>query len=203
MVWVKRLIWAAVIAAGMGVFAVQQMSSASSRNAEQGEFGQVPTFSFTDQTGKTVTNGDLRGKVWVANFVFTRCPSVCPMLSAKFQALQTKLGKLPGVQYVSISVDPEFDKPAVLKEYSERYGADPARWQFLTGPLKDVEKAVVSGFKVHMGEPKPDEMDPTLVEIMHGEHFVLVDQGGTIRGYYRADQAGLGELEKDVRKLAE
>jgi protein SCO1/2 len=203
MVWVKRLIWASVIAAGIGVFAVQQMSSASSRNAEQGEFGQVPTFSFTDQTGKTVTNADLRGKVWVANFVFTRCPSVCPMLTAKFQAFQGKLGKLPGVRFVSISVDPSYDTPQVLAEYAARFSADATRWQFLTGPLAEIEKTVVSGFKVHMGKPETSATNPTLIEIMHGEHFVLVDRAGVIRGYYRSDQAGLAELEDDVRELAE
>ena len=125
------------------------------------------------------------------------------MLTAKFQALQTKLGKLPGVRYVSISVDPEYDTPQVLAEYAQRFSADATRWQFLTGPLKDIEKTVVNGFKIHMGKAEPSANDPTLIEIMHGEHFVLVDREGVIRGYYRADNDGLRTLENDVRDLAE
>jgi protein SCO1/2 len=200
---VRRLVWAAVLVLGIGAFAAYRMSSTAEAGAQRGEFGHVPSFALTDQMGRTVTDKDLRGSAWVANFVFTRCPSVCPMLTAKFQALQTKLGKLPGVRYVSISVDPEYDTPQVLAEYAQRFSADSTRWQFLTGPLKDIEKTVVNGFKIHMGQPQKSESDPTLVEIMHGEHFVLVDGEGVIRGYYRADQSGLAELERDVRDLAD
>ena len=200
---VRRLVWAAVLVLSIGAFAAYRMSSTAEAGAQRGELGHVPSFSLTDQLNRKVSDQDLRGSVWVANFVFTRCPSVCPMLTAKFQALQTKLGKLPGVRYVSISVDPEYDTPQVLAEYAQRFSADATRWQFLTGPLKDIEKTVVNGFKIHMGKAEPSANDPTLIEIMHGEHFVLVDREGVIRGYYRADNDGLRTLENDVRDLAE
>jgi protein SCO1 len=87
MVWTRRLIWAALVVAGIGAFAAQRMSTADA-GATTGDLGHVPSFALIDQTGKQVTDRDLAGKPWVANFVFTRCPSVCPMLSAKFQALQ-------------------------------------------------------------------------------------------------------------------
>jgi protein SCO1/2 len=203
MVWTRRLIWAALVVAALGVFAAQRLSTADAGAVTSGEYGRVPRFALSDQTGKQVTDADLRGKVWVANFVFTRCPSVCPMLTAKFQAVQKKLGDLPGVRYVSISVDPEYDTPAVLGEYAQRFGADPGRWQFLTGPLAEIEKTVVKGFKIHMGEREENAADPTLVEIMHGEHFVLVDQAGDIQGYFGADADGLAKLEAAVRELAE
>ncbi|MFT3927336.1 MAG: SCO family protein [Myxococcales bacterium] len=99
------------------------------------------------------------------------------------------------------SVDPEYDTPQVLSAYAARFEADPVRWQFLTGPLQDIERTVVQGFKVHRGDPEPSPADPNLVEIMHGEHFVLVDAHGDIRGYYRSDKAGLKELENDLREL--
>ena len=200
---VRGLVWAAVLVLGIGAFAAYRMASRADAGAQRGRLGQVPSFSLTDQMGRTVTDQDLRGSVWVANFVFTRCPSVCPMLTAKFQALQTKLGELPGVRYVSLSVDPEYDTPQVLAEYAQRFSADSTRWQFLTGPLTEIEKTVVSGFKIHMGQPEKSASDPTLIEIMHGEHFVLVDREGVIRGYYRADQDGLRELEQDVQDLAQ
>jgi protein SCO1 len=196
---VRRLLWAAVLVAGLAAFAAYKLTGSEAQT--RGELGQVPAFTLTDQLGRPVSDQSLRGQVWVANFVFTRCPSVCPMLSAKFQAFQRDLGALPGVRFVSISVDPEFDTPAVLKAYGERFQADPERWQFLTGPLDAIEKTVVDGFKIHVGKPTANAENPTLVDIMHGEHFVLVDQGGEIRGYFRADRSGLDELASDVRAL--
>jgi protein SCO1 len=195
---VRLLLWAAVVVAGLAAFSVHQLDGDD--RLLKGELGHVPAFSLRDQHGKTVTDQDLRGSVWVANFVFTRCGTVCPTLTAKFKALQTRLDELEGVRFVSISVDPEHDTPEVLKEYAARYAAG-ERWHFLTGPLADIERTVVQGFKVHRGEPTPNELDPSLVDIMHGEHFVLVDREGTIRGYYRAEQDSLKELEADVHTL--
>lgn len=196
---VRLLVWAAVLAAGIALFAARQLDGGE-RTAE-GDFGRVPAFALTDQAGRTVSDRDLRGAPWVANFIFTRCPSACPMLTAKFKALQGALRDLPGVRYVSISVDPAHDTPAVLAAYAQRFSADTSRWSFLTGPLEDIERTVVQGFKVHIGKPETRADDPTLIDIMHGEHFVLVDAAGTIRGYYRAEPAGMEELEARVRAL--
>ncbi|MDB4973593.1 MAG: SCO1/SenC family protein [Myxococcaceae bacterium] len=197
---VRVLLWAAVLVAGVGAFAAHSMLG--SERTEKGALGQVPAFSLTDQRSKTVTNRDLLGKPWVANFVFTRCPSVCPLLTAKFKALQSKVA-LPAsdVEYVSFSVDPQYDTSEVLAAYAAKYDADPERWRFLTGPLATVEKTIVQGFKIHMGDPTPHPGDPSLIDIMHGEHFVLVDAQGTIRGYYRSEPAELGELADDLRAL--
>ncbi len=201
---VRWLVWAAVSAAGIAAFAAHQLGEGRHEHkAERGSFGQVPAFSLTDQRGRTVRDRDLRGAPWVANFVFTRCASVCPLLSTKFKALQAQVGTLPGVRYASISVDPAHDTPEVLAAYAAKFEADPERWLFLTGPLSAIEQTVVRGFKVHMGEPRPHQSDPTLVEIMHGEHFVLIDGEGTIRGYYRAEPAALEELARDLRALVE
>lgn len=198
---VRWLLWSALLVAGIAAYAANQLGA--SKRVERGSFGTVPAFSLTDQRGGTVTDADLRGKVWVANFVFTRCPSVCPLLTAKFKALQEQIGPLEGVRYVSMSVDPKHDTPEVLAAYAQKFGADPERWRFLTGPLETIEKTVVSGFKIHIGEPKPSASDPSLVEIMHGEHLVLIDATGTIRGYYRAEAPELEELARDVRALAD
>ena len=195
---VRRLLWAAVAIAGLGLFAAQRMSGGE--GLAKGDFGQLPSFSLLDQHGGTVTQRDLQGQVAVVNFVYTRCPSVCPMLTAKFKQLQDHLGPLSGVRFLSISVDPEHDTPAVLAEYAARFGAG-ERWLFLTGPLDQIEKTVVDGFKLHMGKPTQNPENPSLVDIMHGEHFVLVDREGTLRGYYRSDTAGMAELEGDLKKL--
>jgi protein SCO1/2 len=197
---VKWLLWAALLAAGVAALAAQRLGG--SERTEKGEFGQVPAFSLTDHRGRTVTDQELRGMPWVANFIFTRCPSACPMLTAKFKALQERLGgaKSP-VRFVSITVDPEHDTPEVLAAYAQKFGTDGLRWSFVTGPLGEIQKTVVTGFKIHMGEPMANGVDPTLIDIMHGEHFVLVDGRGVIRGYYRAEQAALDELARDLAEL--
>jgi protein SCO1 len=197
---VRILLWAALVVAGLAVFALYRLD-AQKQAQGQGELGQVPTFALTDQAGKAFGSAELAGKPWIANFVFTRCPSVCPLLTAKFKSLQGKLADVQDVQFVSFSVDPEHDTPAVLAEYAQKYDAGPD-WHFLTGSLEAIEQTVVAGFKIHRGDPKPSENDPTLVEIMHGEHFVLVDGKGTIRGYYRAEAAELDQLAEDLRVLA-
>lgn len=197
---VRRLLWAGVAVAALGLYAGHRLSA--KERTERGEFGRVPAFSLLDQKGRAVSNRDLLGAPWVANFVFTRCPSACPLLTAKFKALQGELGSLAGgVRFVSISVDPEHDTPEVLSAYAARFGVDPERWLFLTGPLSDIEKTVVEGFKIHIGESTPNESDPSLVDIMHGEHFVLVDRDGVIRGYYRSDASALEELKADLQAL--
>jgi protein SCO1/2 len=198
---VRLLLWALVPVVALGAFAAHQLGSAE--GTTKGSLGRVPAFELSDQLGRKVRTQDLAGAPWVANFVFTRCPSVCPLLSAKFHALQKQLGDLPRVRFVSISVDPEYDTPSVLASYAARFEADPKRWLFLTGPLSEIERTVVQGFKVHRGDPEPSASDPNLIEIMHGEHFVLVDGQGDIRGYYRADTAGLKELEADLRELTQ
>lgn len=202
MKWVRRLIWAAVLVAGVAAFAARRVPLQET-SAVEGELGQVPAFTLTNQDGKPVTDRDFRGKVWVASFVFTRCVAVCPMLTAKFRALQQDLSDLPNLAYVSISVDPDYDTPQVLSAYAKRFNADVTRWQFLTGPLADIERTVVQGFKIHIGDRKQGAQDPTLLEIMHGEHFVLVDQTGMIRGYFQSDQAGMAELEQAATALSQ
>jgi protein SCO1/2 len=196
---VRYLLWAAVLVLGVALFAAHRLNGGE--RTEKGQLGSVPAFAFVDQDGQALTQRDLRGAVWVANFIFTRCPSACPLLTAKFKALQSQLGELPGVRFVSISVDPAHDTPEVLAAYAKRFGADTRHWSFVTGSLAEIEKTVVQGFKIHVGKPRPNEADPTLIDIMHGEHFVLVDQNGQIRGYYRSEKAELEELKSDLRKL--
>ena len=162
----------------------------------------APEFELLDQRGRTVRAEDLRGRVWVADFVFTRCAAVCPILSTRLKSLTQRIGPDDAVRYVSFSVDPEHDTPDVLAQYAARYQADPERWMFLTGDMNEVERTVVQGFKIFIGDPEPNENDPTLVEIAHGEHFVLVDRRGQLRGYYRSDREGLERLERHVRELA-
>ncbi|MGB0640456.1 MAG: SCO family protein, partial [Myxococcota bacterium] len=133
------------------------------------KLGQVPEFSLTDQTGETYGSKDLIGKIWVANFIFTRCTTVCPIFSGKMAELQKRTNKASaGLQLVSFSVDPDYDTPEVLAEYSKGFSANPWYWHFLTGPTKNVREVVVEGMKTLMGDAEEAE---TPDDLMHGSHF--------------------------------
>ena len=133
----------------------------------------VPEFSLTDQNGQTVTNADLRGKIWIADFIFTRCKGPCPLMTARMLEMQKALVKTPEVKLVSVTVDPESDTPEVLKAYAEANFADPNRWKFLTGDKTIIEKLVTEGFMQHLAEENG--------EPVHGTMFLIVDGNGMVR----------------------
>jgi protein SCO1/2 len=137
----------------------------------------APQFQFTAQDGTTVSNADLKGKIWVANFIFTRCAGPCPVMTSRMAELNQALaGKTKDVELVSITVDPEHDTPQVLKEYGERVGASPDRWKFLTGPKDQIDATVMKGFLQALSR-EPSGMP------IHSTRFVLVDRDGWMRGF--------------------
>ena len=133
----------------------------------------VPEFSLTDQNGQTVTNADLRGKIWIADFIFTRCKGPCPLMTSRMLEMQKALTKTPEVKLVSVTVDPEYDTPEVLKGYAGANFADPDRWKFLTGDKAVIEKLVTEGFMQHLDEENG--------EPVHGTMFLVVDGNGMVR----------------------
>ena len=159
----------------------------------------MPDFALTDEQGRATGADTFRGRVLVANFIFTSCPTVCPVLTRHMAGLQDRLADLPDAHLLSFSVDPKNDTPEVLAAYARDFGQAPGRWTFLTGELGAVEEAVIEGFKVHMDGY--DDPEATAFDIVHGEHFVLVDRQGMIRGYYQPTGDGLERLEADARRL--
>ena len=160
----------------------------------------MPSFSFTDQAGEAFGTEQLHGKPWIANFIFTRCPTICPMFTAKMAEVQTRV-KADGldVHLVSFSVDPAFDSPEVLAAYAKEHGADPARWTFLTGDPEAIRAAVVTGLKIAAQPVGPDQ---DLASVFHGSHFVLVDAEGRVRGYYdSADADATTRMLADLQRL--
>jgi len=163
--------------------------------------GTLPAVALSDQDGRPFTHETARGKVWIADFIFTRCPTVCPRLTERMAKLQKRLRHMGGeVRLVSFSVDPEFDTPARLASYARSAHANPRVWTFVTGRLGAMEHAVVSGFKVAMGRDKaaPDDF----LSIFHAERFVLVDRRLRIRGYYDGDDESQDRLIRDAALLA-
>ena len=165
------------------------------------QLGDVPEFTLRDQRDQPVSARDLRGKIWIANFMFTSCPDVCPLLTTKLAGVRTRLvADRTMVQYVSFSVDPGTDTPAVLAKYVAEHHVDFRDWRFLTGPLGDIKQVVVGGFKQLMQlDPKAKPGSPE--SILHGSHFVLVDGKLAIRGFYPSDDEGLLRLARDTRIL--
>jgi protein SCO1/2/putative membrane protein len=147
------------------------------------DYGPVGDFSLTERSGRTVTAADLRGKVWVASFVFTRCSGGCPQVTATMQGLQSVFARLADVRLVTFTVDPDHDDPQELANYAGHYQADPQRWLFLTGPEADVYRLLRDGFHITARQNEGKERTPGN-EVLHDTRLVLVDRDGHIRGYY-------------------
>ncbi|MET0791873.1 MAG: SCO family protein [Polyangiaceae bacterium] len=160
------------------------------------ELGRVGAFSLINQQGEAVSAESLRGKVWVAAFFFTRCPTICPRITRRMRALQVAAASAANPPtLISFSVDPDNDTPPVLLEYAKHYEADPRTWSFLTGDLDVVKRTVVDGFKLALdGKADPGAENGGII---HGSHLVLVDRQLGIRGYYRTDD------EDDMKRVLE
>jgi protein SCO1/2 len=159
--------------------------------------GTLPEFALVERAGTAVGSRDLAGGVWIADFVFTRCPDFCPALTARMAGLQKALPRDgEPVRLVSFSVDPAYDTPEVLRAYAARAGADPT-WLFLTGAREAVAGLLRDGFKVAWADGGP----PTS-PITHSDRFVLVDRALRIRGYYHGtDAADVARLARDAVRL--
>ena len=165
-------------------------------------YGSVPEFSLVERTGKTTTLADLRGKIWVADFIYTTCQDTCPLQSAEMTKLQDQWKDQTGLKLVSFSVDPAKDTTEVLSRYAERYQADASCWLFLTGSKEQITRLVQEGFKLSAASLSTDGNADGV--ILHSPRFVLIDKQGQIRGYYDSrDTEALQRLKKDVAALLE
>jgi protein SCO1/2 len=160
--------------------------------------GSIQEFKLQNQDGRDFSNRDIAGSVLLVNFVFTSCPSTCPMLTKTMADVQVRLkGTGKSVQLLTVTVDPEHDTPEVLKAYAKKHFADLSTWSFITGSKEDIRKLVVGSFASPLSiesSNKPDDMSAGF-QIAHGEHFVLVDQLGRIRSYERINSP------KDINRV--
>jgi len=173
---------------GLGGFFFLQ-DQGPSRNAFP-VLGTLEPFILRDQAANRITEENFRGKISVVDFIFTRCPGICPLLTQRMSELESRCRHWnEDVQFVSISVDPEYDIPVRLKDFMQKQSLSSQRWLFLTGPLDSIEKVVVGSFKSLMGKrnvASEIEGEPDLMQITHGEHFILVDQKGQLRFFHKA-----------------
>jgi protein SCO1/2 len=160
---------------------------------------QIPPFGFTNQYDTTVTSQDLRGQLYVANFFFTSCPTVCPAMNYQVQQIQERFENYEQFRILSFSVDPEHDTPAVLRDYAQKMKAQPGRWHFLTGPKDSIYNTAPDYFLNAL----EDSAAPG--GFMHSQYLVLVDWQGRIRSR-RDDRGNLkgvydGTSQTEVNKL--
>ncbi len=160
--------------------------------------GQAPEFSLINTDGHPVHLSDLRGRVWMASFIFTHCAGQCPKVTHDMAQLQTQLPRREDWRLVSVTVDPEHDTGPVLAAYADMFGADRTQWLFLTGDKTAIRRMIQDSFHLSV-QDNPDSEDQP---ILHSTKIVLVDRDGLIRGYYDGtDPDALKQLVVDVTRL--
>jgi protein SCO1/2 len=183
------------------IIAACLLSACSKRKAEDiPVLSTLPEFALVDQDEQAFTRDTMEGNIWVSAFVFTHCRSTCPRLTAHMKGLQTRLSDVPNANFVSVSVDPRNDTPDVIKAYMTKNQLDERNWRFVTGEEDAIRHVVVEGFKVGMDDDQSVAQGSD--DIMHSNAFVLVDPNARVRGYYRANNDGIADLERDLRAIA-
>ena len=146
------------------------------------------SFRLTERSGRLITEADLADRVWIASFIFTRCPLSCPRITSVMKGLQEKLAR-SDVQLVSISVDPEHDTPEVLAEFARKFAADRDRWWFLTGPKATIDDLVVQRFKLGLQTSTPEDRQAGAEAISHSDRLALVGRGNRVVGYFDSNDS--------------
>jgi protein SCO1/2 len=227
----RGLLWgvfgvALAVVIGAGVIGLQQ-APRQAMDDDLRPFGTVPEFALRERSDRLLTRDDLRGKVWIVDFIFTRCVEECPLVSARMARLQEALAAETDLRLVSITVDPEHDTPEVLSRYAENFGAHPERWLFLTGDKATIYRLAREGFRLGVVDPHEAQqssvvprflpvLQPTTAWAHHGSHapdqtrqailhsarLVLVDRQGQIRQYYDSkDDTSVRRLQDHARRL--
>lgn len=167
------------------------------RKVKDTVYQTIPTFNLLNQQGERFSSNILDGKIYVADFFFTHCPTICPTMTKNMIKVQEAIKDVPGFQIVSFSIDPERDTAEVLQNYIKKYEIADTNWHFLTG---DKQKIYDLGYKYKLNVMESD--DPADGGFIHSEHFMLIDQEGYIRGaYVGTNPKEVEQLIRDIRKL--
>lgn len=190
----------------LGLYVVKKQQGAAQNAASSSApepLIQLPQFNLTDKTGHPFNSEQLMGKVWIADFVFTRCQGPCPMLTLQMAKVENKLKQLDNwekIRLVTFTVDPDYDSPKVLTEHSQRASVATNNWIWLTGERAPMWNLINNGFKLMVGTNDMPSDDPGHGLITHSTKFVLVDRQLRTRGYYDALQPDeISRLYKDLQ----
>lgn len=159
----------------------------------------VPNFSYINQDSVWKEKSDFHGKLLVVDFIYTHCPDICPPMTSNMNRMNKATQDISKhVQFLSFSIDPKRDTPTRLREYIAQMGVTANNWQFLTGDEEATKELAMEFFKVGVEKGTGDDE----AEFIHGDHIVLVDTSGYVRGLYSGTQMDqVDELEQDIRKL--
>lgn len=161
-----------------GIWAVPKIV-ANFSEPDMATIGKVPDFSFINQDGKTITNDSYEDKVYVAEFFFTTCPSICPIMNRNMVKIQNEFYGNPNLGIASFTINPEYDTPEILKAYAESYKITNANWHLMTGDKTDIYNLANAGFNLYVGEAPEVEGG-----FEHSGFFALIDGEGNIRSRY-------------------
>ena len=166
------------------IFFTIVLSACGQQELEDPVDWETGSFDATTQDGESWSMEEMEGKVWIADFVFTSCNTVCPPMTRNMSQLQQQMEEEGlDVEFVSFSVDPEVDDPETLKTFAESHGADFSNWTFVTGyDQETIETFAEESFHIIVDKPEGEE------QVTHGTQFFLVDEEGTIKQYYSGDQ---------------
>lgn len=191
-----------LLAASIAFFIYALTRTAKPAEEPLSVFGTVSdSFRLTNQWGDTVSLDDLKGKVWIAYFFFSTCPSICPIMNRNMADVQLEFANNPNVLIVGFTVDPKTDTPEVLRRYGEKWGVQRGKWHYLTGDKEVIYRVARNSFKLGVS-PAPPEQQGGEHDFIHSEKFVLVDRKGQIRGYYNGvDKNEVQRLMQDVYRV--
>jgi protein SCO1 len=203
---IEWIVWGGLALVIVGVFVAYFASKRKSSGLDAMDalpvYGTVPDFTLTNQSGRPVTLADLRGRIWVADIIFTTCPGPCAKMTRTMKELQAALpAENDGL--VSLTAHPVFDTPEVLQKYAQRFGAQADNWHFLTGPKKDIYDLAIDGLKLAVAEIPPEERKAVDDLFIHSTRFVLVDRKGRVRGFFEGDTPeSIPKILKAVEQLS-
>ena len=188
----------AVIAVVSGAFLLSQLKPAA---APLPVYGSVADFALTNQNGQPVTLAGLRGKVWLADIIFTRCPGPCARMTKQMKELQDALPAASAAKLVSLTTDADFDTPPVLQQYAERFGAQPGNWLFLTGNKRAIANLAIDSLKLTVLEKPAAERTSPEDLFVHSTIFVLVDKQAQLRAVFETGGEGVEWMTDVLPKI--
>lgn len=203
----SRTFWAGVISLfaiiGTGIYIAYRINKPASvlpvygPEADHAESHRIAAFSLTSQLGRPVTEKDVKGKIYVADFFFTTCHGICPMMTSQMQRVYDRYKGNKNILFLSHTVNPGYDSVPVMAEYAARHGADPEQWIFLTGDKKAIYDLARNSYLVDASDGTGGNED-----FVHTQNFALVDRNLHIRGYYDGtDSIQINRLIGDIELL--
>ncbi len=188
-IWIGFLLFFALFALAFLMWLLESLRNVSQPPLRA--IGPVGDFTLTNQDGRLTTLSDFTNHVWVADIIFTRCAGPCPRITAQMKSLQDLLPKSSTAKLVTLTTDPEYDSPEILKRYGERFGADFSRWTFLTGTKIEIGKLAANSLKLSAQPVKPEDQKNAADLFIHTTIFVVVDKHALLRGFFETGGDGV------------